>query len=291
MKRYIGLFILTFNCFSIIGFGQVLYQLDHPDQNERLFLLGTFHDIPRNIDFQIDPRIDSLIEISDVIFSEYFGDNGYSNYLTQLTELSGISATSNVKSTFRRKERKMLFEFFQKEYRVSPKLLRKYQEFNPYFFHRGIFNSAFRQFSMDSELFKIAKIKQSKIIVLDTFEILKMASGVLNKAFDKTWLLGIPNGSTGHQENFENLFSAYLSQDTSEIWKFNQENIRWYKDDFEWLIGGRNEEWLKTYERDKGTVNFMFAGMAHLVAPKMGLLDTFKEKGYQITPLPIQTIF
>jgi len=290
MKRILILLFVIYS-WAINCYGQILYQLDNPAGTERLFLLGTFHEIPNKVDFQIDPVVDSLIEISDVIFSEHFGNTGDPRYLDFLEDFKILAKMNSVESSFTKTERKELFNYFIEEYRISPKLLSKYQSYHPYFFYDKIFDAVFQPFKMDAKIFEKAKILEKEIIVLDDYKILIRAIGILIKSFDKYWLQNDFLGQNNFQDNFNGLLTAYLSQDTTEIWKFNQEQIRWFKDDYEWLIGGRNETWLESYSRNKGKVNFMFAGMGHLIAPRIGLLDLFKAEGYQITLIPIQTIF
>lgn len=290
MRRILILFFVL-NSWAVDCFGQILYQLENPAGTERLFLLGTFHKLPNRVHFQLDPIIDSLIEVSDVIFSEHFGNTGDPRYLDFLEDFKILAKESSIESSFTKTERKELFKFFIEEYRISPKLLRKYQSYHPYFFYDKIFDAVYQPFKMDVKIFEKARILEKEIIVLDDYEILIRAIGILKKSFDKNWLQNDFQGQNNFQDNFNGLLTAYLSQDTTAIWKFNQEQIRWFKKDYEWLIGGRNEAWLKSYAKNKRSVNFMFAGMGHLVAPRVGLLDLFKEKGYQITPIPIQTIF
>ena len=268
---------------------QVLYQLDAPNGSERLFLLGTFHRIPAQTKFQIDPIVDSLISVSEVVFSEYFGNAGQPNYLQDLEKLAALSTVGSVQETFSQKETNLIIDHFETEYRLSRKILKKYLKYRPYDFHRMAFRSAFDTQPFDDQIFQKAKFQQKSIVVLDTYDILLRASNLLHRTFDKDWLLGFPNGVNDYKRFYKNLLSAYLDQDDALLWSINLEERKRFGEEYDWLIGGRNQEWLNTYEQQKRTVNFMFAGAAHLIDPKEGLLESFRKKGYRITPLPFQT--
>jgi uncharacterized protein YbaP (TraB family) len=263
---------------------QFLYKVTNPTQDEVLFIFGTYHNIPDTIAFQIEPLIDSLIKISDVVFSEYYGNNGHPDYKGELRLLNNSFKADNLRQGINKSEYRELIKFYKSNYNIPSRTTDKFLIYNSFIFYRRMYAHSISAFNLDLELFRIAQLAEKRIIHLDDRMMIQQVVDLENKRYNKDWLMRVVRGEDEYSYMNKEVLMAYLNKDINELMTIDEElKIG----EPEWLITGRNRVWMEKYSAYKENVNFLFAGISHIIRKDTGLLDLFKARGYTIEPMSI----
>lgn len=275
---------------SIPARAQVLYKAVSPDRDTTIYLLGTISFIPADR-FFLDPAIDSLMNLSDAIFTQtYHAEKSARPMVVAKAYIRAMSYPEKKRlSDFLSKEdARRVFDHYHKRYRVSRSVYRQLSSFVPVVMHQQIVYANDYFVKMDREILKMAIRKTAAIYNLDVLPLVKASYQALAEVYPPSWLLNRIDREEMENQYTADQLKAYLDQDTAAIKFSYQSRLGTYPEAFEQIITKRNQYWMQELERKGGRTNFLFAGVAHLLLEPDGLLTRLQNKGYTIEALTIK---
>jgi uncharacterized protein YbaP (TraB family) len=279
--RILFILILVFPFYKSVN-GQILFECISPSDQAKTYLLGTCHILPKE-GFRFDPKIDSVINLSEVIFSEYLGDLkeiSISDYKGYIYYENGKSLSDFVPP----KDLKFIYSFYSKNFHITRNRFKSLKYFLPYSMHQRIVYTENQYIKIDKLLYSKAIIQNKKIIQLDNKYLLSQAYNELNEIYNLQWLTTILHNFEREKTEKKLLFNAYLNQDTTQLKIIMQSDLTASNDV---IIKERNNHWIKLIEENAKNTNFIFAGIAHILEENHGLLNYFRSNGYTIRSISL----
>ena len=87
--------------------------------------------------------------------------------------------------------------------------------------------------------------------------------------------------------DFKNLYRVYLMQNSSELFKIMDDQMKEERGSREKLLDERNTKWIPVIEKNIAlTPSFIAVGAGHL-GGKKGVINLLRKKGYKLTPIKI----
>lgn len=271
--------------FTLSANSQVLYKCTSPRGDTTFYLLGTCHDLPKDR-FYFDSTLDSLIASVDVVFSELYhpGDDPLlSGELMRLREVMFYENGKNLRDFATLREYRSIFRFYRDQFGLSRNQFRDQSVYLPFFMHGRIAYGDRHYVKMDQMIFDRAKAANRPVVLLDSIELLKAAFSIYTTKYDLNWLLENIGDFDRERKEKMRLFDAYLAQDTSVL----AEAI----DDLPGnttVIDARNRHWQYVIEARGKRSNFIFAGIAHLLAGRESMIGYFRRRGYNVFPVRLK---
>jgi len=282
--RLVFLNVLTIVCFNY-GQGQILYECTSATKDTTTYLLGTCHVLPSE-QFKNDPKIDSLIRISNVVFSELYikvSDVNKSEYISEIRKLNYFENGGRLDDFISKKEVDFIYSFYKENFNLTKRRYHDMRYYLPLVMHRRIVYSEDKYVKMDKLLYAKASDYNKPIILLDNENLLINAHNELNRIYNLEWLISILHNFDNEKLEKKTLFNAFLNQDTTLL-------KEWIKRDpasqNKLIIKERNNYWVKVINGMSSNINFVFAGIAHVIGD-YGLLEYYKSKGYEIKPIAL----
>lgn len=271
---------------SIQAKSQVFYVCKSPDGDTTFYLLGTHHYLPKKVKLDTS-LLGAYLRDSDVVFSELFVDDGGSRYKAVLANLeksrryplNGLLKDSISKDEFQR-----IFLYYNRLFGVSKKSFERVSYYRPWMMDSRLRYDRNEYYPMDDLLYKLAGASGKTIRNLDNENLLNAASASLNSSFDVRWLLSRVSNGDNIKTDDEIIARAYLEQDTATMLKHMYKDPEHQKH----LIDDRNKHWLEVFEQFGGRTNFVYCGMAHLIAGQYALLTYFQSKHYTVKAIDIR---
>lgn len=265
---------------------QVLYKCTSPRGDTTYYMLGTCHDLPKDR-FYFDNALDSLIASVDVVFSELYhpGDDPLlGREVRRLREeIMFYENGKRLRDFVTRREYQSIYRFYRGHFGLSRKQFRRQSVYLPYFMHNRIAYGYPRYVKMDRMIFDRAKAANRPVVLLDNFELIREAFGFFTAKYDINWMLQNIHEFDREQGERARLFDAYLAQDTSALIAVAgdvQGNTI--------VIDARNRHWQHVVETQSRRSNFLFAGIAHLLAGPESMISYFRRRGYDVVPLRLR---
>lgn len=269
---------------------QVLYKAVSTGKDTITYLLGTMHNLPKD-KFYLDPVVDSLLNQSTTIFTETYHAEKSARPL--VVAKAWIKATSypnkqRLADFLTRDQAKKVFNYYHSRYGISKQVYKQLSSSLPIVMHQQIIYSSNKYAKMDRDLLKLAERKRVPIHNLDILPLLANAYKALTVIYPPSWLLEMIDEEETETKNKNNLENIYLNQDTTALQVIFRETLQQHPVEHNQILNRRNQYWMQELEKNSGTTNFLFAGIAHLLIGEDNLLNYYRKKGYQIEAVPLQ---
>lgn len=279
----------------LIGFGlharaQVLYKAVSAHADTTIFLFGTYSYIPADR-FFLDNTIDSLMDRSEAIFTQtYYAEKSARPMVVARAHIRAMSYPDGKRLSdfLSQEDARRVYDYYHKKYRISRSLYRQLSYYIPVVMHQQIAYANDYFVKMDREILKMATRKTIPIYNLDLLPRLNAAYQAMAAIYPPSWLVERIDREEEENQSAAEQLNAYLAQDTAALRQSYQS--RWGKDPgaFNQIISRRNRYWIQELEQKGGRINFLFAGIAHLLLEPDGLLLQLQQRGYQIEAIPIR---
>lgn len=284
MKKYLLFFLIGIQSFNFT-FGQnnsLLYQISK-EGYKNIYIYGTIHVAKKEL-FEVN---NSLLKIIKKIDSAYFEIIPNETEMVKAIEpFIHISDSLAIKNYLTLNQKKTISNFLKTHFGNDA-----YLNFHPLILNLSIHQTLYTKddiLAMDAYFLEMLKNRKKGIGQLETIQ---EQLNYLNQQSVNHQINEILNGIEQfekHKQDIQTLFEIYKTQNLDSIYNFtiNEMNTTDNKDFYlETMLKSRNNKMVYKIENlAKNSCNIYFIGAAHLPG-EFGLLNTLKQKGFQIIPL------
>lgn len=270
---------------------QILYTCTSPNRDTVTYLLGTSHVLPFDR-YHHDPRIDSLVGQSAILFTEHYvpaTDPLYRQYKKKLEQATFYKDKQRIDDFLSAADAAFLYRYYDSLYHRNAAYTKAVaRKIAPFFHQLMLVPKGEKAFYLDKQVYIQAMERQIKVVPLDDATTLLAGYQALAEVYTPQWLVNeIRSGKLDQHE--DPLDAAYLDQDTSLIKRCMANNPDRQSPRYDNVIKNRNIRWEALIEKLGTKSNFVACGIAHLLEDDIGLIYYFKRKGYHVEGVSLQT--
>jgi uncharacterized protein len=286
------LFLLIYGLILYIGlFGQensMLWEIKHPESNQKSYVFGTIHMIAEDLFFISDSLQHYISQVDEVYFEVNISNDNLMLTMLGLMDKIMMPADSSLKDLLTDEDYQAVMKAFAKSglpplmaEKIKPLFLSMILETSSNNTSDGLMSN---WKSYELEIGALAETNNIPINGLETiaFQISMFDHISLS---DQASMLVDQLKSQGENESSTNdLYAIYLSQDLDKLGELINADLMasGYNDI---LLTNRNKAWITTINEQSQYKTCLYAvGAGHLPG-EMGILNLLKEKGFIIRPI------
>lgn len=260
--------------------GQLLYQIKGGSTTS--YLYGTIHLMPEE-DFAIQKNLLSAFNSCSMLAMEVDLNMDLSTKLKMATEAL-LPEGKTLKDYLNSRDYIRLKAYCLDTLHFSEKKFEKYSRMKPFFFSSVLLEKELDEVrSYELEFNEMAKKSKKTTMGLESIEVqLQTVNTIGIEDQAKMLMEGL-----GQELLFDEMVKAYKAEDIEMLYdKIIQESASFpnFVDNF---LNKRNTSWIPVIENQiKKEATFIAVGAGHLSGNK-GVLQLLKDKGYEISPIPL----
>lgn len=286
------LFLLVFGLSLYLGLlGQensMLWEIKHPESNQKSYVFGTIHMIAEDLFFISDSLRHCITQVDEVYFEVDMSNDNLMPAMLGLMDKIMMPADSSLKYLLTEEDHQAVMKAFAKSglppimaEKIKPLFLSMILETSSNNTSDGLM-SDWKSYELE-----IGELAESNNIPINGLETIAFQISMFDhiSLSDQASMLVDQIKNQGENESSTNdLYAIYLSQDLDELGELINADLMasGYNDI---LLTNRNKAWISTIDELSQHKTFLYAvGAGHLPG-EMGILNLLKEKGFIIRPI------
>ena len=279
-KLVLAIIATLFIAPSLIAQNSLLYKVEG-DNIKTSYVFGTMHMMPKK-DFLLEEKVKNAFTTSDLVVMELDMDDP--GMQTEMMKYAMLGADESIQDHMTTEEYKILDDYFTTKMGVG---MAAFSKMKPFIISSTAMIAHLGQdmASFEATFLQMAAAEKKEVIGLETIEFQMSMFDEQSYEQQIDQVIEMLQKVGGMGTYFDEIVSAYTSQDIDVLYKVLNE---FFEDDKAFkkkMLDDRNENWIpKIGENSKENSVFYAVGAGHLGGEK-GVISLLKASGYRVTPV------